>query len=326
MKKIMSCILICMLLISIFMTDTNAASFEEELAEKFNNYCINFVGGADSAVDPKVKIYEYVKDDNIVYFSAVCCWLAPGAMGWSKVYGGWEIYSPAANYPSVLSFYVMIGDEIYRIEDAWEQGLVTDLTPAEGFSKYTVVTRIDETQSTEPTSETQMTEPATEPSAATEPTEASTSAPAPKINKTKASVKAGGTVTLKVADGTVKSWTTSNRKVATVSKGKVTGLKKGSAIITATTTTGKKLTCKMTVTTSPKLSKKSVTVKKGKTVSVKITGKAKTVKNVYTNTKHAKIISKNTAATIKVKGLKKGKTTLKVKVNGVVLKLKVKVK
>ncbi|MBR2280214.1 MAG: hypothetical protein IJ903_04730, partial [Ruminococcus sp.] len=85
-------------------------------------------------------------------------------------------------------------------------------------------------------------------------------------------------------------------------------------------------TCKVTVTTSPKLSKKTVTVKKNKTVSVKITGKAKAVKNVYTNTKIAKITSKNTAATLKIKGLKKGSTTLKVKVNGVVLKLKVKVK
>ena len=173
-----------------------------------------------------------------------------------------------------------------------------------------------------PTESTQVTD-VTEPTHVTEPT---TPAPIAKISKTKASVKAGRTVTLKVTNGTVKTWSSSNKKVAAVSKGKVTGLKKGSAIITATTTTGKKLTCKVTVTTSPKLSKKSVTVKKGKTVSVKITGKASTVKNVYTNTKYAKIISAETAAKIKVKGLRKGKTTLKVKVNGVVLKLKVKVK
>lgn len=57
-----------------------------------------------------------------------------------------------------------------------------------------------------------------------------------------------------------------------------------------------------------------------------IKGKAKTVKNVYTNTKKAKVVSKKTTSTIKVKGLKKGSTTLKIKVNGVVLKLKVKVK
>ena len=66
-------------------------------------------------------------------------------------------------------------------------------------------------------------------------------------------------------------------------------------------------------------------MKKGKTKSVTITGKASTVNNVYTNTKIAIIISKSSASTIKVKGLKKGSTTLKLRVNGFVLKLKVKV-
>lgn len=64
----------------------------------------------------------------------------------------------------------------------------------------------------------------------------------------------------------------------------------------------------------------------GKTVSVKISGKANSVNNVYTNTNYAKIRSKNTATTLTVKGFKKGLTTLKIKVNGVVLKLRVSVK
>lgn len=147
-----------------------------------------------------------------------------------------------------------------------------------------------------------------------------------KLNKTAVSLKSGATADLKVSNGKAKSWSSSNTKVATVKNGKVTALKKGSVTITATLTTGKKLTCKVNVTSSPKLSKTSVKVKKNKTVSVKITGKAGSVKNVYINTKIAKITSKNTASTLKVKGLKKGSTTLKVKVNGVTLKLKVKVK
>ena len=76
----------------------------------------------------------------------------------------------------------------------------------------------------------------------------------------------------------------------------------------------------------PKLSKTSITVKKGKTAKVKIIGKEKGSRNTYKNTKKAKIVSKKTASTIKVKGLKKGNTTLKIKSNGVWLKLKVKVK
>ena len=146
------------------------------------------------------------------------------------------------------------------------------------------------------------------------------------LSKTSASLKAGKTLTLKATGGTVKSWKSSNTSVCKVSKGKLTALKKGSATITATLKSGQKKTCKVKVTTSPKLSKTSITVKKGKTVSIKITGKAAGVKNVYTNTKIAKVISKTTATTIKIKGLKKGKTTLKIKVNGVVLKLKVTVK
>ena len=146
-----------------------------------------------------------------------------------------------------------------------------------------------------------------------------------KLSKKTASLKAGKELTLSVISGKAKSWKSSNKKVCTVKGGKVTALKKGTATITATLTSGQKLTCKVKVKTSPKLSKKSIKVKKGKTKTIKITGKAKTVKNIYKNTKKAKVISKKTAAKIKVKGLKKGKTTLKIKVNGVTLKLKVKV-
>ena len=149
---------------------------------------------------------------------------------------------------------------------------------------------------------------------------------APKLNKTSLSLKAGKAVSLKATGGTVKNWYSTNPKVASVKNGKVTALKKGTATVYANLKGGTYLTCEVKVTSSPKLSKSSVTVKKGKTVKVKIVGKASTVNNVYTNTKKAKIISKNSASTVKVKGLKKGSTTLKVKVNGVVLKLKVKVR
>ena len=62
---------------------------------------------------------------------------------------------------------------------------------------------------------------------------------------------------------------------------------------------------------------KIYTVKKGKCLNVKISGKAKDVKNKYTNTEYAKIISKKADDSIKFKGLKKGTTTVKIKVNGV---------
>ena len=115
--------------------------------------------------------------------------------------------------------------------------------------------------------------------------------------------------------------------MATVKNGKITALNKGTVTITATLTTGKKLTCKVTVTTAPKLSKTNVKVKKGGTAVVKLDGKVSSINNKYTNTKVAKITSKTNASTLKIKGLKKGETTLKIKVNGAkTLCLKVKVK
>lgn len=148
----------------------------------------------------------------------------------------------------------------------------------------------------------------------------------PSLSPKKISLKAGKTKTLKVKNGKVKSWKTSKKSIAKVSKGKVIALKKGSATITAVLKNGKKLTCKVKVTTSPKLSKKTITVKLKKTKKIKIIGKAKGYKNKYKNTKVARVASKKTSKTLKIKGLKKGKTTLKITVNGVKLKLKVKVK
>lgn len=69
-----------------------------------------------------------------------------------------------------------------------------------------------------------------------------------RLNQTKVTVTVGKSVTLKVKNTKKKvKWSTSNKKVATVSKkGKVTGKKAGKATITAKVG-GKKYTCKVTV-------------------------------------------------------------------------------
>ncbi len=159
----------------------------------------------------------------------------------------------------------------------------------------------------------------------------------PVISKKKASLKAGKTLTLKVTNGIPALWKSSKTGIATVSKtGKVTALKKGSTTITAMLADGKKVTCKITVSSNPtiKINKKAFkkkttyTVKKGKTLNITITGKAPGVNNVYSTSKKkiAKVISKKTATKIKIKGLKKGSATVTVKVNGFAFKIKVKVK
>ena len=159
----------------------------------------------------------------------------------------------------------------------------------------------------------------------------------PSLSVTKKTLKAGGTFTLKVKNGTAKSWKSSATKVATVTaKGVVTALKKGSATITATLKDGSTLKCKVTVSTSPTITvggkafKAATTykVKKGKTLTVKITGRASSVANVYSTSK--KTIAKVTTTskktnTVKIKGLKAGTATVTIKVNGVAFKIKVKV-
>ena len=147
-----------------------------------------------------------------------------------------------------------------------------------------------------------------------------------RLNKTSVSLKAGKTFRLKVSNGKVVNWTSSNGKVAKIKNGKIIALKKGKTTIYANLKDGTYLKCNVKVKTSPRLSVKSLKVKKGKTKTIKIKGKAPGVNNVYTKTKYARILSKKNAVKIKVKGLKKGKTILKIKVNGVVLKLKVIVK
>lgn len=152
-----------------------------------------------------------------------------------------------------------------------------------------------------------------------------------KLSATNVSLKSGATKTIKVLNGKVKSYKVVNSKVAKVnSKGVVTALNKGKTTVIVTLKDGNKLNCKVNVTTAPKLSKSTVNVKVGKTVKVKALGKAKnialkwTASNKNVNTSIAKMIS---ASVLNIKGVKKGKTTIKVKVNNVkTLTLKVNVK
>lgn len=153
------------------------------------------------------------------------------------------------------------------------------------------------------------------------------------INKHNVVLKAGETEKVKLTciDGTAKWWKSTDEKIATVKNGKITALSEGTAKIIVKDTKGHKYTCKLWVTSNPTLTKndevvKNIEVEKGSSKKVKITGKANKIDNKYANTKCAKITSNNSAEILKICGVKKGTTTLKVRVNGVkTLKLKVKV-
>ena len=82
------------------------------------------------------------------------------------------------------------------------------------------------------------------------------------------------------------SWSSSNKKVAKVSKkGVVKALAKGTAIITVKTSAGKKATCKITVPTAPKsvrLNKTKATLKGGESLNLKATLSPSDAKTVFT--------------------------------------------
>ena len=133
-----------------------------------------------------------------------------------------------------------------------------------------------------------------------------------KFTKTSTTVYTGKTVTVKATatpSATVK-YTSSNTKIATVnaSTGVVKGIKAGTVTITATTSTGLKTTCKVTVKApSVKFAKKSAVVYKGKTATVKATlAGVSSVTYKSSNTKIATVNSK----TGTVKGIKAGTVTI----------------
>ena len=140
-------------------------------------------------------------------------------------------------------------------------------------------------------------------------------------------IKVGTTKTLSAtilpSDSTDKvTWTSSDKKVVTVdSKGKIKGIKAGSAKITATTTSGKKITCKVTVVkkstaaTSVKLNKKSMNLNVGKTYDLNETmspSKSTDSRTWSSSNKKIATVDQNGIVT----AVKKGTVTIKVKTSG----------
>lgn len=152
-----------------------------------------------------------------------------------------------------------------------------------------------------------------------------------KLSATNVSLKSGATKTIKALNGKVKSYKVTNNKVAKVnSKGVVTALNKGKTTVIVTLKDGNKLNCKVNVTTAPKLSKSTVNVKVGQSAKIKIYGKAKGIEfGISGRNKNIEVwlYKMKDATGFEVEGLKKGKATLKVKVNNVkTLTLKINVK
>lgn len=148
-----------------------------------------------------------------------------------------------------------------------------------------------------------------------------------RFAKASAAVYTGKTVTVKAtATPSEKvTYTTSNKNVATVSStGVVKGVKAGSAVITATTASGLKVTCKVTVKASTiKFAKASATIYKGKTVTVKATATPSATVTYTTSNKNIATVNSKTGV---VKGIKAGTVTITAKAGNLKTTCKVTVK
>ena len=132
------------------------------------------------------------------------------------------------------------------------------------------------------------------------------------LNKTKASVKVGKKITLTLSGAKVKKWTTSNKAVAVVKDGVVTGKKAGTVTIKAVTAT-KKYACKVTVRNPARLSKTKVSLEEGRSVTLKVKNVTGKVTWKSKNTAVAKVSSKGKvtakkAGTAKITATVYGKT------------------
>ena len=298
--------------------DTSALSYSKEFCDAVNKYIDD--SGLTSYYFPGGEVGFNVSDihygNTVTIYNETADYIIFGIDGVMDAESKELIGNYEFNHNNMYSAYNPCGycvykdNKVYSIKSAVDSKIIDVETLAKAIPN---TTKIEEpTKPTEPT-KPQPTKPVVK---------------TPKISATKVTLKSAQTKILRVTNGTVKTWSTSSKKIATVSKGKVVALTKGRVRITATLTNGKKLTCYVTVTTSPKLSRTTLNIKKGKTATVKLTGKVANINNKYYNySKVANIVSKANATSIKVKALKKGTTTLKIRVNGVnVLRLKVKVK
>ncbi|MBR1732004.1 MAG: Ig-like domain-containing protein [Ruminococcus sp.] len=131
----------------------------------------------------------------------------------------------------------------------------------------------------------------------------------PKLNKTKATITRTKSVKLKLKNATASKvkWSSSNKKIATVSKGKVTGKKAGTATVTAKYK-GKSYKCKVTVK-GKSVKKGSFTVYKNETMTLQLKNSAGTVLKVKSWKSSNKAVATVTAKGV-VTGKKVGSATI----------------
>ncbi len=132
MKKLLSILCVFMLLVSFCCFDTYAYnadfSTDIDLEYKFLEYCEKQMSFYDSAYD--VEIYEQMNYEDMLIFTGYYYGIPMPAIEHVTDWGDWYSVSGLGNENlSVVGVYVKLDDEIYSLESAYENNIITDLTP-----------------------------------------------------------------------------------------------------------------------------------------------------------------------------------------------------
>ncbi len=134
MKKILSFTLMLMLVFGVCAT-VGAAETDTELQQKFYNYCLEVLPeDMKPSEGDNVRVSNVKKIEGVVIFKGICPWIGSEPVPVCKFIGDGCVYTGYTQYPYDLGVYVSSGDEIYTLEQAYEIGVLTDLTPVKNMN------------------------------------------------------------------------------------------------------------------------------------------------------------------------------------------------
>ncbi len=127
MKKIMCFVLAMLMLMSLFSFSAFAQE-NTELADLFYDYCVEKLPeDMQPEEGDEVAIYSTVEIDGVTFFRANS-WVFTGYEGVYAKFGDVNIYCNKPYYPYELGLYALSGDEIYTLEEAYNNGLIEDVS------------------------------------------------------------------------------------------------------------------------------------------------------------------------------------------------------
>ncbi len=129
MKKII-CLILSLVILSITSISTQAQVTDDKLLEEFTAYCKDNINLNNPSSFENYSVRIHVRNDveGVTYFIGDCQSLIMN-MGYSEFIDGWYFESSIIRPPSGLGLFVRTDEGIWDLKEAYEQGIITDLSP-----------------------------------------------------------------------------------------------------------------------------------------------------------------------------------------------------